>query len=142
VTGTVLVLADDDPRCAPWRAALLASVPGAIVVEPVDGPEAALAARTCAAINVLTPDAPLVVVALATAARLLPAVALSQRAAHRRVAEYLLVDPALPPVTEGWPDAPVTVLCDDEAGDASLQGRLRAWTVLSTTALADWRPTP
>jgi hypothetical protein len=107
-TGTVLNLAD---------------------ITPVSGPDAALSARICAAINLLEPEPPLVIVAEGALALLLPAVALSQRSSRRRVAEYVLLDPELPPVTDGWPDAPVTVLSSDNSSDASIQGRLRGWTV-------------
>jgi hypothetical protein len=118
-TGTVLVLAD---------------------IDPVDGPESALPARICAAINLMAPAPPLTIVAAGEWARLLPAVALSQRSAHRRVAEYLLIDPVLPAVSDTWPDAPVTVATDDPESDASVQGRLRGWTVVMTDALQDWTP--
>ena len=103
-------------------------------ITPVPGPETALSARMCAAINLLDPRPPLVIVAEGALALLLPAVALSQRAAHRRVGEYVLIDPELPPVTDSWPDAPVTVVSSDEASDASLQGRLRGWTVVPKAA--------
>lgn len=106
-------------------------------VVPVDGPESALAARTCAAINLLGPRPPLVVVADGARALLLPAVALSQRRMHRRVHEYVLVDPVLPAITEGWPDAPVTVVTDDQGGDASVQGRLRGWRVVTHAEYRD-----
>ena len=69
-----------------------------------------------------------------------PPIALSQRSSHRRVAEYVLLDPVLPPVTDGWPDAPVTVVVDDESADASVQGRLRGWTVLTSADFAAWTP--
>jgi hypothetical protein len=85
----------------------------------------------CAAINLLDPQPPLVIVAEGAQALMLPAIALSQRAAHRRVSEYVLIDPDLPPVTDSWPDAPVTVVSSDESSDASIQGRLRGWTVLA-----------
>ncbi len=118
-TGTVLVLAD---------------------VDPVDGPESSLSARICAAINLIAPEPPLTIVAEREWAQLLPAVALSQRVAHRRVAGYLLIDPLLPAVSDAWPDAPVTVATDDPESDASVQGRLRGWTVVMTDALQDWSP--
>jgi hypothetical protein len=107
-TGTVLTLAD---------------------ITPVDGPESALSARMCAAINLLDPSPPLVIVAQGDHALLLPAIALSQRTAHRRVSGYVLIDPDLPPVGDTWPDAPVTVVTDDTDSQASLQGRLRGWQV-------------
>jgi hypothetical protein len=109
-TGTVLRLAD---------------------ITPVDGPESALSARICAAINLRDPTPPLVVVAHGDHALLLPAIALSQRTAHRRVSEYVLIDPVLPTVSDSWPDAPVTVVTDDTDGQASLQGRLRGWQLLT-----------
>jgi hypothetical protein len=88
----------------------------------------------------MAPAPPLTIVAAGEWARLLPAVALSQRSAHRRVAEYLLIDPVLPAVSDTWPDAPVTVATDDPESDASVQGRLRGWTVVMTDALQDWTP--
>ena len=71
------------------------------------------------------------VVAEGDLALLLPAVALSQRSAHRRVRDYVLIDPDLPPVSDGWPDAPVTVVTDDVEGLAARQGRLRGWRVIT-----------
>ena len=106
--GTVLVLAD---------------------VEPVPGPDAALSARMCAAISRLAPAPPLTLVAHGPLARLLPAVALSQRSSHRAVERYVLVEPELPPVTDSWPDAPVTLVSEDDW--LVMQGRLRGWEVVS-----------
>ena len=100
-------------------------------IAPVPGPESALSARMCAAINLLDPLPPLVIVAEGDLALLLPAIALSQRSAHRRVSEYVLIDPVLPTVTDGWPDAPVTIVSSDESSDASIHGRLRGWTVVA-----------
>ena len=100
-------------------------------ITPVPGPDDALSARMCAAINLLDPVPPLVIVADGALALLLPAIALSQRSSRRRVSEYVLIDPALPPVTDGWPDAPVTLVSSDETSAAAVQGRLRGWTVRS-----------
>jgi hypothetical protein len=47
------------------------------------------------------------------------------------VSEYVLIDPVLPTVSDSWPDAPVTVVTDDTDGQASLQGRLRGWQLLT-----------
>ena len=99
-------------------------------ITPVPGPESAFSARMCAAINLLDPPPPLVIVAEGDLALLLPAIALSQRSARRRVSEYVLIDAELPPVTDGWPDAPVTVVTDDSQGAAARQGSLRGWRVL------------
>lgn len=109
-TGTVLSLAD---------------------ITPVPGPDAALSARVCAAITLLDPAPPLIIVAEGPLALMLPAVALSQRSVHRRVSEYVLVDPALPLVTDSWPDAPVTVVTDDAESPAARQGSLRGWRLLT-----------
>jgi hypothetical protein len=106
-------------------------------ITPVPGPESAFSARICAAINVLDPQPPLVIVAEGGLALLLPAIALSQRSARRRVSEYVLIDADLPPVTDGWPDAPVTVVTDDPQGAAARQGSLRGWRVLGHGQWAD-----
>ena len=106
--GTVLVLAD---------------------IAPVPGPESTMSARLCAAINAMNPEPPLVIVAEGALARLLPAIALSQRSSHRRVTEYVLIEPELPAVTDTWPDATVTLVSDDDW--LAMQGRLRGWDVLA-----------
>lgn len=98
---------------------------------PVPGPDTALSARMCAAITLLDPVPPLVIVAEGDLALMLPAIALSQRSVRRRVSEYVLIDPVLPPVTDGWPDAPVTVVTDDVGSVAARQGSLRGWHVLT-----------
>jgi hypothetical protein len=97
------------------------------------------ATRACADINALAPDESLVVAALGSASLVLPAVSRSQRAQHRRIIEYLLLDPELPPVTDAWPDARVSVICDVGA-EASLQARLRGWDLLRPEEIADWQP--
>jgi hypothetical protein len=108
-------------------------------ITPVDGPDSALPARLCASINLIDPAPPLAIVAHGDLALLLPAIALAQRSAHRRTAEYLLVDPVLPAATDAWPDAPVTVACDPTS-DASIQGRLRGWTVITLDEAPTWLP--
>ncbi|MEY4492656.1 MAG: hypothetical protein RL355_5, partial [Actinomycetota bacterium] len=52
---------------------------------------------------------------------------------------YVLVDPVMPQVGgeySDWPDAPVTVVITDSASEsakeASLQSRLRGWTVTNS----------
>lgn len=134
----MLLLSDGEPRHDPVLGQLRRHLPQAVVVTPVDGPESAVSARTCAAIHLLRPSPPLAIVAIGEAAQLLPAVALSQRSAHRRVSEYLLIDPELPPVSDAWPDAPVTVASDDASSDGSVHGRLRGWTVVMIDELAGW----
>jgi hypothetical protein len=95
--------------------------------------------RTCAAITTLNPTPPLTIVSFGDAALLLPAVAVAQRAAHRRVVEYVLVDPQLPDVTESWPDARVRVFCE-ATSEAAIPSRLRGWDVEPLSGLPDWLP--
>lgn len=56
-------------------------------------------------------------------AHILPAIALAQRSAHRRVWGYLLVDADPPASTDSWPDAPVVAFTSDpEVRPVSLRG--------------------
>ena len=64
----------------------------------------------CAQLHELDPLGPLVVLAPASSVDFLPAVALAQRAAHRRVAAYYLIDPITDPTGPEWPDAPVHLI--------------------------------
>ena len=64
----------------------------------------------CAQIHELDPLGPLVLVAPASSVDFLPAVALAQRTAHRRVAAYYLIDPLTDPTGPEWPDAPVYLI--------------------------------
>ena len=99
-------------------------------------PANTLAARINAEISANSPTEPLTVVAFGSSALLLPSIALAQRAAHRRVREYLLVDPDVPGVSEGWPDARVTVFSDVE----QTTPRLRGWDIRSLDDLLAWSP--
>lgn len=135
---TVLLLDDDDARHDAMRTAFLAAHPSTITVI-VDGGGTEAATRACADITALDPEPPLVVAALGRTALTLPAVARSQRAHHRHVVEYVLLDPELPPVTDAWPDSRVVVACDVSA-EAFLQARLRGWDLLRPEDVGDWRP--
>lgn len=137
--GTVIVLPSSDDRSASLLDQFLLVSPAARVILLDGAATGSRSARTCLAIAELAPTTPIVVVTFGDAAGLLPHVAVAQRAAHRRIAEYVLVDPELPSVTDSWPDAPVIVLCE-ATSEASLHGRLRGWTVLPTDALLDWSP--
>ena len=137
-TGTVLVLPNDDPDDEYLLIEFLRAHPHARVVAPVPGPPAAIVARVCAAITAAEPSPPVVIVAAGASALMLPSVALSQRSLHRRVSEYVLVEPHLPPVTDAWPDAPMTVATD--APDDAALARLRGWSVIRHVDLATWRP--
>jgi hypothetical protein len=68
-----------------------------------------------------------VIVAYGSSCALLPAVALAQRTAHRRVSAYVLVDPHPPASTDTWPDAPVTVVTED--AQTARVSTLRGWSV-------------
>ena len=107
-------------------------------VEPAPGPPEALATRLCAAIGMLDPEPPLLIVADRDLALMLPAVALAQRSAHRRVVGYLLVEPELPAVTDTWPDAPVTIAAADPEGWLAVQARLRGWDLITPADVPDW----
>ena len=65
-----------------------------------------------------------------------PAIGFSRRSLRRPAVGYVLIDPVMPTIGGDygdWPDAPVTVVITDEAGEsakeASLQSRLRGWKV-------------
>lgn len=65
-----------------------------------------------------------------------PAIGFSRRSLRRPAVGYVLVDPVMPTIGGDygdWPDAPVTVVITDQAGEAakeaSLQSRLRGWKV-------------
>ena len=140
-TGTVLVLPDFENRHPALRGALVNADDHAISITPAPGPAAALSARVCAAITAAAPPAPLTILAFGSSALLLPAIALAQRSAHRRVAEYLLVDPEVPPVTDGWPDAPVTAFLSADQDETGGRARLHGWNVRPITSLEGWTPT-
>lgn len=134
----ILLLPDGESRRDGLAGAFMARHPDTSVVTPEPG-STELAVRTCAAITALAPSPPLVVVAEGAMARTLPAVARSQAAHHRRVIEYVLLDPDLPTVSDAWPDARVTVVCGVDS-EASLQARLRGWDVLRPEDLPSWSP--
>lgn len=137
--ATVLVLPGGDAAARTRLGSLVGGGQWRVLeVQPLDGPASALSVRVCAAIASLAPTAPVVVAAAGDGALLLPAVARAQRAAHRLVAEYLLVRPDVPPVTETWPDAPVTVVLDDAEDLLTATVRLRGWTLL--VGADPWQP--
>ncbi len=88
----------------------------------------------CARIHELGPAAPLVVVAPASSVQYLPALALAQRAAHRRIAAYYLIDPLTDPTGPEWPDAPVYVIRQTRAAATKLP-ELRGWQEISFNAI-------
>ncbi|MDI1290382.1 MAG: hypothetical protein PSX37_10595 [bacterium] len=137
IAGTVVLLPTTDDRLVGIRGLLLNAPFSVFNIVATYGPEATDAARICAAITAAAPNPPLTIVALGSSATLVPAVALAQRSAHRRVREYVLVEPDLPAVSDGWPDAHVTVFSDAEQN----QARLRGWTIRPLDSLVEWAPT-
>lgn len=76
----------------------------------------------------VSPHAARLLVASGDAAALIAAVGFAQRAGHRAVAGYVLVEGAMPgPGIQDWPDAPVTYVGEREAPLAGLRG----WDVVS-----------
>jgi len=130
---TVIVLTDESGVMESTRN-FLREYPDSVVVNGIADQSA-----VCSLINEFDPTPPLIIVAAERAALALPAVARSQRTMHRLVLEYLLLDPELPPVSDTWPDARVTVVCDVDS-EASLQARLRGWDVLRWEDLDAWSP--
>lgn len=111
---------------------------------PPDLPERIAEARRVALtalwLNAAQVSEPIVVVAFGPDARLLPALALAQRSAHRRVTGYVIVDGDAPAPSNEWPDAPVwwvlTAQAPVELGEKMLTARLRGFEVVEGTALA------
>lgn len=141
-TATVVMLPSEDTE----RTAVLEALrsQGATVIDvDVDltsADPAPLSVRVCAAIISAQPEPPLLIVAFADAAHLMPAVALAQRTAHRAVAGYVLIDPETDPSAPEWPDAPVLVVATDANSPGLNRARLRGWsmsTVESSTQLAN-----
>lgn len=116
--ATVVVLPDTS-----WgaRSAVIDGLPGAMDVHGVTATE------VCGDLVRRDPEPPLIVIAHGSSCGLLPAVALAQRTAHRRVGAYVVVDPVAPASTDTWPDAPVHVITAD-AQIARMAG-LRGWSV-------------
>lgn len=90
----------------------------------------------CASINSLDPVAPLLIATALPDASILTGVALSQRAAHRRVEGYVLIDPVRVTTGDSWPEAPVFVTTSSHAPD-SVGAALRGWTVVTAESISD-----
>ncbi|MDA3022329.1 MAG: hypothetical protein O2943_06665 [Actinomycetota bacterium] len=133
--GSIITLPGGDIR---FRAALSAAVRdlGGRIFE-IDLPPvfvAPISILICARIHELEPTGPLVVVAPASSAAYLPALALAQRTAHRRVAAYYLIDPLTDPTGPEWPDAPV-YLAQQNSVAASKLPELRGWQAFNFNAI-------
>lgn len=109
--GTIIILPGGPAK---FRATLLRAIADlggfafSIDIPPVS--VAPMSVLICAQLHEHHPLGPLVVVAPASSVDFLPAVALAQRTAHRRVAAYYLIDPHTDPTGPEWPDAPVHVI--------------------------------
>ena len=109
--GTIIILPGG---AAEFRATLLREITDlggfafSIDIPPVS--VAPMSVLICAQLHELDPLGPLVLVAPASSVDFLPAVALAQRTAHRRVAAYYLIDPLTDPTGPEWPDAPVYLI--------------------------------
>ena len=110
-SGTIIILPGG---AAEFRATLLREITDlggfafSIDIPPVS--VAPMSVLICAQLHELDPLGPLVLVAPASSVDFLPAVALAQRTAHRRVAAYYLIDPHTDPTGPEWPDAPVYLI--------------------------------
>lgn len=133
--ATIVVL--PSPPGDRTRAAFLRSHPDAVDIGSVLGdsaPDTLTAARVCADIVAAAPRSPVALVAIGAISARLPDIARAQRAAHRLVVGYLIVDGPAPATSDAWPDAPVWIVgADDHA-------RLRGWTALARGQLAGWLP--
>jgi hypothetical protein len=107
------------------------------VALPEGLPPAVADSRTVASLamglNAAAIPGPIVVVSNGQTSRLLPALALAQRAVHRQVRGYVLVDSPVPSPGPHWPDAPVWWCCTNAAPEsvvgAELTARLRGFHV-------------
>lgn len=110
-TGSIIALPGDDLAFHAALTSALQAVGGQIFT--IDLPPvspAPMSVLICARIHALGPAPPLVVVAPASSVQYLPALALAQRTAHRRIAAYYLIDPLTDPTGPEWPDAPVYLI--------------------------------
>lgn len=112
---------------------------------PADLPERVADARrvayTAIWLNEAAVAAPIVVACRAEAARLLPALAFSQRSSHRLISGYVIIDGPTPAPAQEWPDAPVwwvlTPQADPQLSEKALTARLRGFEVVETPTPAD-----
>ena len=110
-SGTIIILPGG---AAEFRATLLREITDlggfafSIDIPPVS--VAPMSVLICAQLHELDPLGPLVLVAPASSVDFLPAGALAQRTAHRRVAAYYLIDPLTDPTGPEWPDTPVYLI--------------------------------
>ncbi len=135
--GTIIILPGG---AAEFRATLLREITDlggfafSIDIPPVS--VAPMSVLICAQIHEHDPLGPLVVVAPASSVDFLPAVALAQRTAHRRVAAYYLIDPITDPTGPEWPDAPVHLIQLTVTTTSRLP-ELRGWQELKLNGIEE-----
>ena len=134
-SGTIIILPGG---AAEFRATLLREITDlggfafSIDIPPVS--VAPMSVLICAQLHELDPLGPLVVLAPTSSVDFLPAVALAQRTAHRRVAAYYLIDPLTDPTGPEWPDAPV-YLIQLTGTTISRLPELRGWQEIRTNGI-------
>ena len=134
-SGTIIILPGG---AAEFRATLLREITDlggfafSIDIPPVS--VAPMSVLICAQLHEHHPLGPLVVVAPASSVDFLPAVALAQRTAHRRVAAYYLIDPLNDPTGPEWPDAPVHLIQLTSTTTSRLP-ELRGWQQLKLNGI-------
>lgn len=134
-TGSIIALPGGDFE---FHLALGTAVKGlggkifAIDLPPVS--VAPMSVLLCAHLHELDPPGPMVILAPASSIDYLPALALAQRTAHRRVAAYYLIDPQTDPTGPTWPDAPVYVAQQNSAATSKLPA-LRGWKECNFTTI-------
>lgn len=132
----ILVLPEDDQR---WRR-LIEALLGANECAVLLTTDSALA--TNAVLHRLQSPPPLVPILLGSAVHQAPAIAVGQRAAHRLIVGYVLVEPSSQPqnqATSEWPDARVLLATLEEPGRESVadMARLRNWDQASAPDLEE-----
>ncbi|MFI0448158.1 hypothetical protein [Actinomadura sp. 6N118] len=148
--GTLVLLHAPSSSAAAWGdlPEMLRSYGMDVVTPDVTESGTRYVARASLIIAATAPTSPLVLIAYGAAGPLLPAVALAQRAAHRKVGGYVFIDAELPrpqrehdhedppaPVPADWPDAPCGYLRTngaepDEHRQAMREATLRGWPVV------------
>ena len=155
--GTIILLHSPLATTQTWGSlpAALRSAGCSVIAPQIDGdPGIRYVGEAALAITAAGVEPPLVLVALGAAGPLLPLIGGAQRAAHRLVGGYALVDADLPPARNDgsvfydsdsstrlpnppdWPDAPCGYLATtDEHREQSRQAEMRGWTVGAKAAL-------
>ena len=129
---TTIVLIDADPT-GELAAELEASEP--FFVHRINAVDRSVPLM-CNEISALDPVSPILIVTNTPDASILPGIALAQRAAHRRIAGTVLVEPEKISTSESWPDSPVFVTISDSAPDR-VAAALRGWGLLSAKSVAE-----